>query len=302
MKKLTLILTIALFWAVQPVWACDVCAGGAGAGFTGLLPGMPQNFIGLRSGYQSFQHPQTALNFNGTSRVKQDLFVRNEVVLRYFLKPKWQLLAQIPHQIHTRYETEQTTEIQGIGDFQIGLLYKVLERENTDFKHSLFAGFTMGLPTGTYQKRDANLVLMPERFQIGAGAFSGQLRALYFLRKNNFGWMADYSYRHFGTNEIEFQMGGQQVAVGQFFYTHKKTAYTLVPALGVQWEAFQEDRRFGNIKPETGGQTLLAQMSVDVYLNKWLFQASAQYRLWNNLPEAMPIAGTRLGVMVARVF
>lgn len=302
MKKLLAMVALLVLAPPNKLLACDVCAGGAGAGFTGLLPGMPQNYFGIRTGYQMFNHPNTPQNFNGNSRVKRDVFLRNELVYRQFLKPRLQLLVQVPYQIHTRIETEQSNSIQGVGDMQIGLLYQLLKRESKKFKHSVFVGGTAGLPTGTYQSRDANFVLLPERFQIGAGAFAGQARLLYFLRRGNYGVMADYSYRHFGTNEIDFQMGAQQVMGSQVFYIFERNGYTIVPSLGLQLEAFQRDVRFGNPKPDSGGRTVLTNVGIDLYLAKWLLQVVAQNRLWSGLPAAMPISGTRIGFMVARIF
>jgi hypothetical protein len=280
--------------------ACDVCGCGPGAGFTGLIAGQPQNFIGLRSGYQVFKHPNTDYNFNGSSRVLEDQFIRNEFWYRKYLSSKTQLMIQVPYQHHIRSESLRTTNIQGVGDIQMHLLHTLVKRDGKRIKSRLLIGSGIGLPTGTYMQRDEQMTLLPDRFQIGAGAFSGLARVLGFVEHKRLGVFTDVGYRIAGANEQTFKLGNQFTTNVQFYWKAALKHALLLPSLGFSLEHFERDKKYNQVVRHSGGTNLLLHAGTDLYTSKWIVQLFAQQVVWHNLPSAMPIPGTRLGVTIAR--
>jgi hypothetical protein len=301
MKKSILLFALLFNIVVFPrATACDVCGCGPGAGFTGLLTGQPQNFIGLRSGYQVFNHPNTAYNFNGNSQVLQDQFIRNEFWYRKYLSKKNQLMIQVPFQNHIRSESLRTTSIQGVGDIQVHLMHTLVERDGKRLQSRLLIGSGIGLPTGTYMQRDEQMTLLADRFQIGAGAFSGLARVLGFVERKRLGMFIDMGYRIAGANEQTFQLGNQGTVHLQFYWKAAVKKRLLLPSMGLSLEHFERDKKYNQVVKHSGGTNLLLHAGTDLYTSKWIVQVFAQQVIWHNLPSAMPIPGTRLGVTIAR--
>jgi hypothetical protein len=299
MTRFSLIYLFTMTFAL-PSKGCDVCGCGPGAGFTGLLAGQEQNFFGLRSGFQLFNHPETPYNFNGESQVFQDQFIRNEFWYRHFINEKTQVMVQVPYQIHVRQESLRTSRIQGVGDIQVNLLRKMTERDGVKYNHRLFVGGGVGLPTGTYMQRDENMTLLPDRFQIGAGAFSGMVRTMGFFERKSWGLFVDAGYRIAGENEQTFRMGNQTTANMHLYRKQKLRDAVLLPAIGFNFEHFEKDLKFNQTVSKSGGSNLLLHAGVDCYTSKWIVQLFAQQVVWHNLPGAMPIPGTRIGLTLAR--
>ncbi|MCH8554316.1 MAG: hypothetical protein LAT76_04100 [Schleiferiaceae bacterium] len=303
MKKILIVWLLILL--SQPGKACDICGCGTGSAFIGLLPGTTGTLFGVRSGFQSFNHPKTPLNFNAESQVLRDKFYRQEAWFRHFANPRLQFILQVPYQIHVREESLQQTVIQGIGDIQINALYQLFPRkldapEFSNWKHSLFIGGGVGLPTGKYQQRDMKQAMLPQLFQIGAGAFSGVARTMYIVKYKKLGLFTDVNHRRFAVNELDYHIGAQTAATALFFKEYVIKNTRLLPSAGLVLEHMNRDMEYGFTKATTGGTTGLMQLGFDFYAGKLMLQGFAQWSVLNKLPEAMPQSNWRTGITLIR--
>lgn len=285
--------------------ACDMCGCAMGGNYMGIFPQFNKNVIGLRHQYRNFNHPNTYLNFNGDSRVLSDEFRSTELWGRFYPHPKVQAFVFLPLRSHTRFESEKETRISGIGDISLTANYALINTGDSldrDFKHTLLIGGGFKLPTGKYQQRDEDRVLLPAQFQIGTGGYTLLANVNYTLRYRAFGLNTDLSYRHNTANEWEYLFGAQTAAVANFFYWINTPKAAVLPSAGLAWERYQKDTEFDIEKPETGGQVALINIGVDMYFSRFFFQASVQKPIAQDLPFAQPEAGLRANIGLAYTF
>ncbi len=302
--KHILLLATALL-AFQPANACDMCGCAMGGNYSGIFPQFSKNILGVRHQFRSFSHPNTYLNTNGDSRVLTDEFRSTEVWGRFYPHPKVQLFVFVPYRSHTRNETLQTTQIVGIGDISAMANYALVntgDSLNRKFRHTLLLGAGAKLPTGKYQQRDENKLLLPAQFQIGTGGYAFLANVNYTLRYKALGMNTDLSYRHNTANEWEYQFGAQTAAVANFFYWINSGKTAILPSAGLAWERYDKDDEFERPKAETGGEVALANLGLDLYFPRFFVQASAQLPIAQQLPFAQPEAALRLNLSVALTF
>jgi hypothetical protein len=285
--------------------ACDVCGCAGQGAFSGIYPQFTRNLVGIRYSNSLFQHPNTSLNFNGDSKVLTDEFLRMEAWTRIYLHPRIQFLASLPYQVHTRTETLRTTEINGVGDLSVTVNYAILQTPDsllTRKSHTLLAGFSISLPTGPYQARDADLSLLPAQFQIGTGAYGFSPQLNYTIRVKGLGLNTDLRYTHFTENERSYQFGNRAMAALRLFYWFEKGQTSIVPHIGAGLDWFDRDTEFDVAKPETGGTLYQLFAGFDFVRPGFFIQAGAQIPLEMTLPESQPVPDFRLGLALGVLF
>ncbi len=289
----------------QPTQACDMCGCAMGGNYSGIFPQFSKNIIGVRHQFRSFSHPNTYLNTNGDSRVLTDEFRSTEIWGRFYPHPKVQLFVFVPYRSHERTETLRNTRISGIGDISVMANYALVNTGDSldrKYRHTLLLGGGVKLPTGKYQQRDENKLLLPAQFQIGTGGYALVANVNYTLRYKAFGLNSEVSYRHNTANEWVYQFGAQTAAVANIFYWIDSGKTTILPSAGIAWERYDKDLEFNRQKTETGGEVLLANLGLDLYFPRFFVQASAQLPFAQDLPFAQPKAALRLNVSVAFTF
>ena len=306
MNYIRLFFVVALFFAgADSSMACDICGCNMSGNYGGIYPQFTKNIVGFRYGFQRFRHPNTDLNFNGTSRVLRDEFQTYEVWGRFYPHPRIQVFAFIPFKHHVRYESERATEISGVGDISVMANYTFFNTADSTegkWKHALLGGAGVKLPTGKYMARDERGVSLPAQFQMGTGAYTLNLNANYTLRYGNLGINLDYVFRVNGENERTYQFGDQQALSGGVFYTITTPKAAFLPNLGISYEHYQRDTEFGTIKEQTGGELSLINAGLDVYVDRFFLRTFMQMPIKQNLPLAQPDSDTRINLGIAYTF
>ena len=286
-------------------YGCDFCGCAPGGNYTGIFPQFSKNILGVRHRYQSFNHPRTALNYNGESRVLTDVYRTTEIWGRFYPHPRIQLFVFVPYRSHERTESLRSTVIDGIGDISAMANYAVINTGDSlgrAFRHTLLVGAGVKLPTGKYQQRDADRTMLPAQFQIGTGGYTLSANVNYTLRYENLGINSDLSFRHNTANEWGYRFGAQTAATANVFYWINAGKTAILPSAGLAWEYYERDTEFDRAKEVTGGEVVLANAGVDLYFPRFFVQASAQKPLDQNLPFAQPKGKLRLTVSVAFTF
>lgn len=294
MKKLLLI--ILLFTVIYGK-ACDICGCSGSTNYIGILPLVQQNLAGFRFQYSSFTHPNTPDNFNGQSRVQKDAYVSSEMWFRFYPTEKMQVFAFVPYKWNTRTESERTTTIQGIGDLKLMANYAIVQTtdESAAWKHFLLMGATISAPTGKFMQRDETKAMLPAWLQIGTGAWGAGVNLFYTIRYKSAGINLNAQYMHNGKNELQYRFGDQVNTSITAFYWLDVNKTTVLPQVGLAFDAFAKDQSFDAPETITGGTRLVATLGFDWYINRFLLTAFYQLPLAQELPNAQPVFNTRLG-------
>jgi hypothetical protein len=285
--------------------ACDACGCAMSGNYSGIYPLFTKNIFGVRFGNRSFDHPLTDFNFNGTSRVLRDEFNSMEVWGRFYPHPRVQVFAFVPFREHTREETERTTKISGIGDITLSAnytLFNTADSASAKIRHALLIGGGLFLPTGKYMQRDERLVTLPAQFQVGTGAFGYSVNANYTYRLGKFGINADLFAKFNEENERSYEFGNQTAVTAALFYKVETGTTAFLPNLGASFEHYEKDSEFGNRKDDTGGEVMLLNAGVDVYMNRFFISASAQIPIQQTLPFSQPASADRFNLGLAYTF
>lgn len=285
--------------------ACDACGCAMTGNFGGIYPQFTKNIFGVRYGNRSFDHPNTDLNFNGSSRVLRDEFNSIEVWGRFYPHPRIQVFAFVPYRNHTREETERTTTISGIGDITLSANYTVFNTADSieaRVRHALLFGGGVFLPTGKYMQKDERLITMPAQFQVGTGAFAYSLNTNYTLRFKRFGLNLDFFAKFNEENERTYEFGNQFASTASVFYKINTSGIAFLPNIGCSYEYYEKDIEFDQPKEDTGGEVALVNLGLDLYMDRVFFSASAQIPFRQSLPFSQPASANRLNIGVAYLF
>lgn len=316
MRKIYLIL-FSLIFIHHTIYACDICGCGTGGSFMGIIPNFGSNQIALRSTFRSFDHPNTTLNYNGRSRVLRDDMYQSEFSYRHFSKNKWSVFVNIPYRINTRFESERTTTIRGLGDINASFNYTFVNTSDSmshTIKHVLMAGMGIKLANGKFMQRDETKLMLPTLFQIGTGATNATGHLYYTLRYQRWGLNVNGLYVYSGKNELEYQIGNQIQTTTSIFwkkdFTYKKRriaegtqvfdpknskSLSILPSLGFNYENSESDREFGREKEFTGGTHYFGHLALDVMFERLAISTFYQYALASKVGIAQPDNRSRLG-------
>jgi len=303
-KKYLILLIPFIVFSIESS-ACDACGCAMTGNYAGIYPQFTKNILGVRFGNRRFNHPNTELNFNGSSQVLSDEFNTVEIWGRFYPTPKVQVFATVPFRVHTRSEAERTTRLRGVGDISISANYTLFNSADSSksaLKHALLIGGGVFMPTGKFMQRDDRLVSLPAQFQLGTGAFSFSLNANYTLRKRNWGLNIDGQARLSEENERSYEFGNLYAAVASVFYKLEKGTVAILPNVGASFENYERDQEFDRSKEDTGGNVILINAGVDVYLPKFSFNFSAQLPIEQSLPYSQPASSNRINVGIAYTF
>ena len=288
-------------WIILPLSskACDVCGCIAGGSYNGILPQYQTNFMGYRIQYNSFMHPNTDLNKNYGNAVLEDQYKSQELWFRYFPQKRVQLFFSVPYKINSRIDTKTKNTIQGIGDLSVQadyILFNNGDSANLKWKNRIFVGAGIRLPTGKYQQRDINKVMMPAVFQVGSGAYSYSLHLLHTIRYKAVGINTNIQYAYNTKNELEFDYGNQFATTVSFFYWKKAKNFSILPNIGMSYETSQKNSEYGIIDNNSGGQTMLANIGLDMYFKKMGLNVFVQKPVYQNIGVSQPSNNIRVGL------
>lgn len=253
--------------------ACDICGCGVGNYYLGLMPQFHKNFIGLR-----YRNIRFESHLNSRILRTNEYFHTIEFWGRFYPVPKLQVLAFVPYSFN--YQTDinnNRKSLQGFNDIMLLANYNVLNKkmknddtERRNWKHSLWLGTGLKLPTGKYDYNDQdNSQVANANFQLGSGSWDFVFTAFYNVRYRKFGFNQDVSYKLNTANAKNYRFGNRFSANSNLFFVHqfsKKIA--LMPHAGVYYELSAKDTRNQSVILETGGTLVASNIGIDVYAFK----------------------------------
>lgn len=248
------------------MYFCDACgcsASGGGMGFSSMID---QNFAGLRYFHQSYSSRDGV--FNDSPWIDEN-FNTLQAWARVPLGNKVQVSVQIPYHFHNRELSSGRQEINGLGDVTILGLYTLAQtvKDFASYTHTLQIGGGIKIPVGKYNS-DNNGSVNPS-FQLGTGSWDYLLASEYVVRKESFGLNAMLNYVIKTTNDKEYRFGNQLNYGATLFYVLEKSQFTIVPQAGIAGEVYDANKQFGEVLPDTAGQTLFGKAGLEAGIGKF---------------------------------
>ena len=302
MKLISLFL---LFNFIHSSSACDICGCGiSGSNINGIIPQFNMNVIGVRTMHNSYTHPNTPENYNGTNKVIKDQYISSDIWFRYYPNKRFQMIFLLPFKTITREQSNKTFKINGVGDATILLNYSVLKpKDSTEQNFMWWAGIGLKIPTGKYQQRDVEKTMYPIGLQTGNGAYSISFNNQMTYKKNNFILNSVSQYLMNGKNELDYQLGNLFNTQLQGMYKIRTGCNSyLVPIIGVEWIKSEQDKSYGIVNHHSGATTLSMQLGVDYFINSFFISANIKQPKSLNTYPSQPIQQLNGSINLAYVF
>jgi len=253
MRKIILFALIGII-SSSTVFACEICGGGLGSNYTGLLPNFNKRFVGVRYHFNQV-YTQLDISGNKTALTNKEKYHTAELWSAWNLGTRWRVMAILPYSKIQKYSygTEQQSSKSGLGDINLSGYYNLLNKSAT-ITQSLWLGAGAKLPTGEYNKDEFVNTNTANIYQLGTGSvdFTGSLN--YDVSLNNIGLNTNVSYKVNTKNGDDYQYGNKLTLNGSIYYNASLTdAVKLRPNVGMQYDTQARDQTMGYKIEQTGG-------------------------------------------------
>lgn len=308
--KMLLITTGCIFTLLSAVKACDICGGGAGSHYMGLLPEFSKKIAGLRYRYNALQtHISPA---GGTTYLTtRERFYITELWGAWNFGDKFKLMGNIPYNHLTKENQGATVSKSGVGDPGLHGFYQLLKnnasfgkKEQRIIKNALWLGIGVKLPLGHYEKEIKSASTESgNTFQLGTGSTDVLARLMYDANINNTGINITGSYK-WNTKNPDGYVYGNNLAIGGQVY-HKlqiDRTIALAPNAGITYEHAARDMDNNFLIDVSGGNMLLGGLGVEASAGKWAVGVNYQTPLKQKLARGFVQASDRMMFHVAFLF
>jgi hypothetical protein len=283
MKRLLLGICL-LFTLPTTLLACDICGCGVGSYYFGMMPQFHRNFVGIRYRFSNFDsHVGLAAHL-----ATREYFQTTELWARYYVRPRLQILAFIPYSFNRQETTTDMLRLQGLNDMMLMANYNLLKMKHDSipqlFKHNLWVGGGVKLPTGKHQyiESDLSQVANPN-FQLGTGSLDFLTNLTYTIRYKKVGINADLTYKINTANKDQYHFGNRLTSNVSLFYVQKVGKVGIMPHAGVYIENSQIDKRQNKEVLDTGGYFVANTIGLELYYKRFSIGANYQTPMTQNL-------------------
>ncbi|GAA4513090.1 transporter [Sphingobacterium thermophilum] len=293
MKKLTAL--IIAYFAATGAYACDICGGGLGNSYNGLLTNFNKRFVGVRYHFNQL-YTQLDIHGNITALSNKEKYHTAEIWSAWNIHPKWRVMAIIPYSKIFKYNYGTTSEINksGLGDINVSTYYNLLNTSNNS-NHNVWLGIGVKLPTGEYRKEDLD-TNSPNIYQLGTGSLDLIASASYDIRLDNMGLNTNLSYKWNTENSEKYRYGNKTTLNASLYYLHAFSEKSNIrPHAGIQYEYQTKDRTLGYILDQTGGYNLNLNVGAEATIHKLavgvFYQSPLQQNISNHRTELIQKVG-----------
>lgn len=253
MSKIILFALIGIL-SSSTAFACEICGGGLGSNYTGLLPNFNKRFVGVRYHFNQV-YTQLDISGNKTALTNKEKYHTAELWSAWNLGTRWRLMAILPYSNIQKYSfgTEQQSSKSGLGDINLSGYYNVLNKSEI-ITQSLWLGAGAKLPTGEYNKDEFVNTNTANIYQLGTGSvdFIGSLN--YDVSLNNIGLNTNISYKVNTKNGDDYRYGNKlTLNVSIYYNTSLRDGVKLRPNVGIQYDKQARDQTMGYKIEQTGG-------------------------------------------------
>jgi hypothetical protein len=286
----------------QKSFGCDVCGCGIGGSYIGIIPQFNNHFFGVRYKHQEFNHKNVPNSLSGNNRILKDVYQTTEFWGRYNLKPGLQFFYSVPYVTNKRIDQIKTNSINGIGDIQFSLNYIIYnsgDSTSKKIKILFYSGTSVKLPTGKYQKRNADKLMYPVGIQPGNGSWGNILNFGNIIRYKSFGLSNEWRFVYNHTNELGFKPGNQYLADIRLFYWKKFGFHSFILNSGTTIEKFDKDLNFNIRNENSGGIITYANVGADLFYKKFMYGVGLSVPWLEQISPNLPTAANRIIVNIS---
>jgi hypothetical protein len=297
------ILMISGFLAIGiTAQACEFCGCGVGNFYLGILPQFHRQFVGIRYQAQRYDshvglHPSLATS---------EYFQSTELWGRFYPVSRLQILTLVPYHINQQTTTSGNVYLDGLGDIPILANYNLYNTIKVDplipFKHSVWLGGGIKLPTGKFNFIESPDAGANQNFQLGTGSVDFMLSGIYTLRYEKWGINSDVIYKVNTFNANNYKFGNKLNGSVSFMFIQQIQKVGLMPYLG-----FYSERSAKNLSgdveiSDSGGATNFVTGGVEFYWKKISMGFNYRTPFSQNLANGRIVAHDRLMAHVTFLF
>lgn len=265
---------------------CDVCGGSGVGNMMGIVPQFGNHFVGLRYQFSGFnsRHAPSLLSegVNGSSR---EAFHSMELMGRYYVHPRIQLLAFVPYRLNLQTTDTRSYEGKGLGDISLMgnfLLVNTGDSLGRKLRHTLMVGAGLKMATGAYRQTDHGLRLHPN-LQPGSGSWDALFNLQYTVRLKQWGVSLQGMYRLNTANPEGFRSGDRIMGNFLIYHWSTKGRWNVMPSIGVAVDHARKERLDDRVYLLSGGTDLRATAELQVFHGQWGIGAGCRLPLHHSL-------------------
>jgi len=288
-----------LLFTISESKACDICGCGAGNLYFGIMPQWDKNLVGIRYRSLPFQSHIYPNDPYADLFLTKEKFEIADFVAKVRLGQKWQVTSFISYAYSTQTRIEKTFRTNGLADLLILGQYQLLNTDiahpEKDWKHQIFMGAGLKIPTGKwdYQTEDEGYVENPN-FQPGTGSWDYLASAQYVLKYKSWGIQTDWQYRINGENSKRYHFGNRIMGNANLFYQWNLTGKkSLMPFAGLYVEHSEKNTKKGFDILETGGDLMMVNLGLQLFYKNLNLSIQSQVPGKQNLASDHIHAETR---------
>ncbi|MFC7346704.1 transporter [Chryseobacterium zhengzhouense] len=256
---------------------CDACGCAAGNGSSGFESLLNPQFIGIKYFAQHY-------------KAKENLFVNDLTQDQYFntiqlwakipLTQKLGVYASLPFHFHEKKTLQGDISINGIGDFNLMGIYKLINsKDNT---HELNGGVGVKVPLGKFDKKGISGV--NPSFQLGTGSWDYQAVLNYRFQKNKLAVLLNTDYTLKTENKKHYQFGNQwNYSVTGFYQILSNDRIIFSGKAGFQGEVYDRNNQFDEVLPNTAGSALYGKLGFETSFKKLSLGTELMLPTYTNL-------------------
>ena len=248
--------------------ACEFCGCGVGNFYLGILPQFHKQFVGVR--YQ-------ALNYNShvglhPSLATSEHFQTAEAWARFYPTSRLQLLTLVPYHFNKQTTTSGQVHLEGVGDIPILINYNLYNTIKIDplipFKHSIWLGGGIKLPTGKFDFIESSSAGANQNFQLGTGSIDFIVSGIYTLRYDKWGINADVTYKINTYNSNAYKFGNKLNGSISVIFVQQVKKVGIMPNVGVYTEQSARNTSGDAAITDSGGSANFFSMGIETYWKK----------------------------------
>jgi len=286
----------ALNKTLQPTFFddCDACGCSANGGSMGFSSMLNDNFIGIRYLHQSYKSRDGV--FNNSPWIDEN-FNTAQIWARIPISEKIEITALLPYHFHRRIKTDDTQNIDGIGDITVMAFYTVFDNKKDSlakFGHKILLGGGVKAPTGKYDSQN-NGSINPS-FQVGTGSWEYSLASEYIIRKEKFGLNTALNYIFKTENDKNYKFGDQFNYGTTLFYATGIQNIIIVPQIGIAGETYKANQDHQEEVPLTRGDIFFSKIGVELGYKKFSAGVNGMLPINQNLTGGRVEANYRLAI------
>ncbi len=265
--------------------ACDVCGCAINTSGNEVIPGVFQNYIGMRSNIRHFESLHYGL-LGGTTR-SSEWFHTSELFGRYSPHRRVQLIGFLPYNAVFKYEEEEWNVAQGLGDARLKANILLVDHKDStkDELLSVFVGNMIKAPSGRYDFKGDESQAFRRSMLPGTGTWDYTASLDFIYRNKNIGGIVSAGYSFRGKNDLNYDFGNVFSGQASVFYRLQGNERTFLFETGVMYTHLQPDfdLRFNEEQIYTSGEMLSPMIKLTTVGENWSLFALANHALHQNL-------------------